>query len=259
MIDTILLSRWRHRRVWSEPARKLRTLESFAATEEDGGRDLEVAARRAADPDLRAHLARHAADELRHAALFRDHAAELRGALALAARDALEPERAYDLARHRSHELDAHGFLRAALCDEHGEIAYVAMLHVAERRAAELFRIHRDLNRGDPALAATFEAILKDEKYHVAYTERFLERWRAEGRGREVDAGLRLARGSRFLGAWKRLGLRSATGVSHAVLWAAYWLLLWPFALASRASRRRPALNELAGPVARTERITSQY
>lgn len=255
----MLLSRTRNRRAWSEPARKLRTLESFAATEEDGGRDLEVAARRVSDPELRAHLARHAADELRHAALFHGHAAELRGAFALAARDALEPDRAYDLARSRSHELDAHGFLRASLCEQQGEVAYVAMLHVAERRAAELFRIHRDLNRGDPGLAATFDAILKDEKYHVAYTERMLERWRANGRGREVDAGLRLARGSRFVDAWRRLGLRSAKGFSQAVLWLVYWLLLWPFGLASRAGRRRPAVLELAGSSASAERITRQY
>lgn len=259
MIFSGLLERARHRRVWSDPARKLRTLESFAATEEDGGRDLEVAARRASDPEVRGHLARHAADELRHAALFHGHAAELRGTFALAARDALEPDRAYDLARTRTHEQDAHGFLRAALCEQQGEVAYVAMLHVAERRAAELFRIHRDLNRGDPALVATFDEILRDEKYHVAYTERLLERWRASGRGREVDAGLRLARGSRLVDAWRRLGVRSAKGFSHVVLWAAYWLLLWPFGLASRAGRLRPAVKELAPGPAGAEKISSQY
>jgi carbamoyltransferase len=58
------------------------------------------------------------------------------------------------------------------------------MLHVAERRAAEFFRVQRELNHGDPELAASFDEILRDEKYHVAYTQRFLERWRAEGRGR---------------------------------------------------------------------------
>src|SRR5688572_2436588 len=259
MFASALFSRASQRRVWSDPARKLRTLESFAATEEDGGRDLELAARRVSDPELRAHLARHAADELRHAALFHAHAAELRSALALSARDALEPDRAYDLARQRRHELDAHGFLRAALCDEHGEVAYVAMLHVAERRAAELFQLHHDLNRTDPALRATFEAILKDEKYHVAYTQRFLDRWRAQGREREVENGLHLARGSRFLGAWKRLGVRSATGFSHTVLWVLYWLLLWPFALASRLGPRRPALRELADSAGKTGSITGQY
>ena len=251
--------RSRNRRVWTDPARKLRTLESFAATEEDGGRDLELAARRTLDPELGAHLARHAADELRHAALFRARAAALRAELSLPARDALEPAAVHDLSRgRRGHELDAHGFLRAALCEEQGEVAYVAMLHVAEGRAAELFQLHLELNRADPTLAPLFAEILRDEKYHVAYTERFLERWRAEGRAREVAAGLARARGSRLIAAWKRLGVRSATGIAHVVLFAGYWVLLWPFALTSRATRRRAATPELGVRAAR-ERLTSQY
>src|SRR5688572_2883061 len=56
------LARLRLRGVWREPARKLRTLESFAATEEDGGRDLEVAAVRGARRGrLRCHAARRRA------------------------------------------------------------------------------------------------------------------------------------------------------------------------------------------------------
>ena len=41
-----LLERWRYRSVWADPARKLRTLESFAETEEDGGKDLAKAVKR---------------------------------------------------------------------------------------------------------------------------------------------------------------------------------------------------------------------
>lgn len=252
-------ARLRHRRVWSDPARRLRTLESFAATEEDGGRDLELAARRTLDAELAEHLARHAADELRHAALFRACATALRAELALPARDALDPAAVHDLSHgRRGHELDAHGFLRAALCEQQGEVAYVAMLNVAERRAAELFQLHLELNRADPELAPLFAEILRDEKYHVAYTERFLERWRAEGRAREVAAGLAHARGSRLIAAWKRLGVRSATGIAHSVLFVGYWVLLWPFALASRAARRRaaPSAHESRAPRAQ---LTSQY
>ncbi len=241
-----LLARLRMQRVWSDPSRKLRTLESFAETEEDGGRDLEVAARRVADPDLRAHLMRHAADEKRHAALFRKHAADLRASRGLAARDAAEPDQAYDLSRGRKgHEVDAHGFFRSGLCDELGEVAYVAMLHVAEQRAAEIFRLHRQLNDGDPELCATFEDILRDEKYHVAYTQRFLERWRAEGRVREVEQGLSSAKGSRFLGAWKRVGVRSAAVFSQLVLFLMYWTLLLPFGIVARASRPGPSVRVL--------------
>ena len=240
----LLLAR-RYTRVWSDPARKLQTLQGFAATEEDGGRDLELAARRSADPEVRGHFQRHAADELRHAALFRQHADTLRARLARAGQGEVDPARMYDLSRgRRGHEIDAHGFFRAGLCDELGEVAYVAMLHVAEQRAARLFTLHGRLNAADPALAATFEEILRDEKYHVAYTERLLERWRAQGRGREVDEGLRSARSSRFLAAWKRLGLRSAGGLVRMLLLLMYWTLLAPFGLAARAARPAPAWSE---------------
>jgi rubrerythrin len=240
------LARWRHRGAWSDPARKLRTLESFAETEEDGGRDLEVAARRVGDPELRHHLLRHADDEKRHAALFRKHAAELRARLAQSARDAGESDSAYDLSRGRKgHEVDAHGFFRAGLCDELGEVAYVAMLHVAEERAAWIFAVHRGLNAADGELQATFEEILRDEKYHVAYTARFLERWTEQGRAHEVQKGLSSARTSRFLGAWKRLGLRSGAGFSQVLLFLCYWTLLAPFGVLARLGKPGPTAREL--------------
>lgn len=233
------LLRWRFRAVWSDPARKLRTLESFAETEEDGGRDLELSARRVHDASLREHLVRHAQDEKRHAALFRRHAAELRSKFALRARDPQESDQAYDLSRGRvGHEVDAHGFYRAGLCEELGELAYVAMLHVAERRAARVFDLHRSLIRDDPELRAILDEILTDEKYHVAYTNRFLEGWRAEGRDSEVRKGLNAAKASRFLAAWRRVGMRSAAGFSQTVLFILYWTLLVPFGLIARADRR---------------------
>jgi hypothetical protein len=222
-------------------------LQSFAATEADGGRDLELAARRTANEELRGHLLRHAADEERHAGYFRHHAAEARTALARQSGDPSDADHAYDLSRgKRGHEIDAHGFFRAGLFDELGEVAYVAMLHVAEQRAAELFAMHRRLNGHDAALAASFDEILRDEKYHVAYTARLLERWRAAGRSREVDAGLRAARASRFITAWKRFGLRSAAGFAHALLFVLYWTLLAPFGWIARRARALPAWREEA-------------
>lgn len=240
------LSFSRARAVWSDPQRKLRTLESFGETEEDGGRDLEVAARRVVDQDLRKHLLRHAEDEKRHAALFRKHASDLRAKTAQVARTADESE-AYDLSRGRKgHEIDAHGFFRAGLIDEMGEVAYVAMLHVAEQRAAETFALHRRLTLDDPELTASFDEILRDEKYHVAYTQRFLEKWEAEGRAREVEVGLRDARASRLIGAWRRLGVRSGAGFSQVVLFIFYYTVLAPFGLFARAKKAAPAARELA-------------
>jgi hypothetical protein len=232
----------RQARTWADPVRRLRTLQSFAATEADGGRDLELAARRTHNEELRGHLLRHAADEQKHAAFFRRYAAEARAALARHDGEPAEADQAYDLSRgKRGHEIDAHGFFRAGLFDELGEVAYVAMLHVAEQRAAELFSTHRRLNAHDAPLAESFDEILRDEKYHVAYTARLLERWRAAGRSREVEAGLRAARTSRFLGAWRQLGLRSAAGFAHVLLFVLYWTLLAPFGWIARRARVLPA------------------
>jgi hypothetical protein len=227
----------RYRSVWSDPRRKLLTLEGFARTEEDGGRDLLAAARRAEDAELRGHLERHARDELRHAALFRGRVAELEAA---SSRAGEVPDKPYDIVRwRRGVEVDAHGFYTAGLFDELGEIPYVAMLHVAERHAADLLALHRDLNEGDCATVALFDDILRDEKYHIAYTGTLLARWRARGRGREVEAGLAAARRSRLMGAWARVGTRSAAGLGRALLYAMYWTVLVPFALVARRARAR--------------------
>lgn len=226
----------RQRAVWTDPVRRFQTLLSFSETEEDGGKDLLAAARRVSDPDLRAHILRHAEDEVRHAELFRRRAAEL----AEEAGGTLErvgSDRAYDLSRGRGGEVDAHGFFDSGLCDELGEVAYVAMLHVAEQRAAELFELHHELNAHDPGTRAVFAEILKDEKYHVAYTGRFLEKWRRAGLGKEVDEGLDAARSSRLWGGWKRLGLRCGASLSRGVLRVLYWTLLLPFGLIARRSR----------------------
>ncbi len=228
------LARRRNRRVWTDPVRRVLTLQSFAETEEDGGKDLLAAARRISDPDLRLHIERHAEDEVRHASLFRNRAAEVRAEAGSVLSATDKNDKAYDLSRGRAGELDAHGFFNAGLCDEMGEVAYVCMLHVAEHRAAELFEMHHELTDHDPGTQAVFAEILKDEKYHVSYTGKFLDKWRADGREREVAEGLKAARSSRFIGAWKRLGVRSASGFGQVLLRVLYWTLIAPFGLFAR-------------------------
>jgi hypothetical protein len=117
------------------------------------------------------------------------------------------------------------------------------MLHVAEKRAAELFEVHCALNADDPRTHEMFEEILRDEKYHIAYTKTFLDKWRKQGRGVEVDKALKSARGSRLMGAWKRLGVRSAAGFSQAVLFVLYWTVLAPFGLLTRGRRNVATLQ----------------
>jgi hypothetical protein len=245
-----LLLRARSRAVWADPARKLRTLEGFSRTEGDGARDIEAALRHVTDPQLRALMERHAADEARHAELFRVRAAQLRALGGGGAGLAADPEKLYDLSFHRDPErgeVDAHGFFTAGVFEERGEIAYVAMLHVAERRAAAIFRVHRDVLRDDPETSAIFDEILRDEQFHVAYTGKQLQRWRKAGRGREVRSALSEARGSRFVGAWKRAGARAGASFGRGLLTVLYSTVLAPFALLTRWRHERAGWHEPQG------------
>lgn len=247
------------RALWSDPLRSIRTLDSFSKTEEDGGLDLSAAARCVTDPELKRSLELHAIDERRHAELFRTRASELRALSAALPQPSHDTLRAYDLARGRaSSAQDAHGSFTAGLCDELGEVAYVAMLHVAERRAAALFEQHHAVVHDDERTRAIFAEILTDEKFHIAYTGNCLKRWRREGRSAEVKAALRRARGSRFIGAWKRFGARSAGSFGRVVLWLLYWTLLLPFAL---HAKRRVAPAGWRAPVKPTapDPLRSQY
>lgn len=251
--------RRRCRAVWADPARKARTLESFSQTEANGGADIAAAAKRATNPDLRGHLQRHALDEVRHAEMFRSRAVALHAAGVGKGRGTGLAERASNLSTSPAEGgFDAHGFLPGSSIDEVGDVVYVARLHVAEKEAARLFALHRDLNRKDPETAAIFESILKDEKYHVSWTGTFLERWRREGRSREVKEALSEAKGSRLLGAWKRLGVRSGAGFGRVTMFIFYYTLAVPFALISRRKHQALEWTDDSDPGG-VESLRSQY
>ncbi len=256
----------RRRALWTDPARTIRTLEAFARTEADGGRDISMAARRVAVPELGAHLERHAEDERRHAELFRRRAAELRerqGGLAVPKGSG---ERVYELRSASGYvstegevALNEHGFFGFGQIDELGEVAYVAMLHVAEKNAAAEFSAHHAALTHDPETRAIFAAILKDEKYHVAYTGTFLDRWKKSGRGAEVKSALSAARGSRLIGRLKRTGLRAGARVGRIQLWLLYYTLFAPVGLIASRSGKAPAWAEPAGAAEGADEARSPY
>ncbi len=111
-------------------------------------------------------------------------------------------------------------------------------------RAAEIFSIHQKLTKNDAETSALFARVYQDEKYHVSYTGKILDRWRAEGRKAEVDRAIRDAKRSRFFGAWKRFGARSATGTGKGLLFLSYWTLLLPFGLLCRGRRMANGWHE---------------
>lgn len=223
------------RQVWADPERTILTLESFARTETDGAADIARAASRTVDPWLRDHLERHAEDERRHGDMFRELARTRRAARPRtpAAGVAIP----FDLTRGRpdgEDSVNAHGFLETDRYDDFQDVPFVAMLHVAEKKAASLFEVQHELTGHLPDVQAAFRTILKDEQYHVSYTRSALERFREQGRGREVSRALKAASEARLLGSWKRLGARATGNLGRLLLFVAYFTVCAPFALASR-------------------------
>src|SRR6266542_3470161 len=112
-----------HRWVWSDVQRRARKLLTFSETEADGAHDISRAAELTRDPSLRLLYLRHAADEQRHAVLFRRRGRELNDSSREPVFEAnwLAPgERGLD-------DLDV---------QSEGDEALLAFLHLSEKAAA---------------------------------------------------------------------------------------------------------------------------
>ncbi|MFL5310691.1 MAG: hypothetical protein ACJ79H_09595 [Myxococcales bacterium] len=231
-----------HRWVWRDPHRRARKLLRFAETEADGGRDLSRAAELTSDPLLRRLYLRHAEDELRHAALFRDRGRallrELPRARAGFEANWLAPgERGLDDLR----------------VDGERDDSLLAFLHLSEKAAAQRFAIYRQVLGHDPATRAVFDDVLHDEAFHMTYTQTQLARVAARG----TRTKLFRARIGRLWKAYLRAAAALASLLGTLLLRIQYFVVLPPFAfLARRAAKREPP-----GFVAarRPSRLTSQY
>ena len=215
-----------HRWVWRDPHRCARKLLRFADTEADGGRDISRAAELTPDPLLRRLYLRHAHDELRHATLFRTRARTLllslpRAPAAFEANWLAPGERGLDDLR----------------LDGGGDDALLAFLHLSEKAAARRFAIYRQVLAHDRETQAVFDEVLKDEVFHMSYTQMQLARV-AEQRSR---ARLWQARLGRVWKAYLRAAAALASVLGTLLLRLQYFLILPPFAwLARRAQQREP-------------------
>ncbi len=216
-----------HRWIWQDPRRRARKLLRFADTEADGGRDLSRAAELTSDALLRRLYLRHAQDEQRHAALFRQRGRALMSGLPPTAEAGFEAnwfapgERGLD-------DLQVDGERDASL---------LAFLHLSEKAAAGRFVIYQEVLSTDPGTRAVFADILRDEAFHMSYTHSQLARI-APKRHR-----LRLwqARLGRIWKGYLRVAAAIAGVLGTVLLWLQYAILLPPFALlAKRAARREP-------------------
>lgn len=189
---------------WRDPAAKNR---EFAETEAFGGADLLRAAGRVEDPWMRRQLLRHADDEVRHAALL--------GGAETARHSPLGAALAGDTEAREGVDIDALG-----------DVGFVAFVHVSEAIATAQFERAGAVNAEN---AAIYASILADERRHVAWTARALERFRERGRGAEVDAALSRERWRVRLVPLRWLAGRLADGVSAIVLTLLYYVALLPF------------------------------
>jgi hypothetical protein len=226
-----------YRWVWSDANRRGRKLLQFAAVEADGGKDIARAAEVTTDPLLRRLFLMHAADEVRHADLFRRRGlALLRGTTGGAGEwsstDWLAPgERGLDDLRVRR--------------GRDGDL--LAFLHLSEKSAAQDFEVYCQVLDRDAPTRAVFEEVLRDEQHHMRYTLAQLSRIAPGRRGWLLWS----SRAGRLWRAYLRLASALAGAMGAIILTLQYFVILPPFALLAQrnASRQNRGWIPVAPPL----------
>ena len=212
---------------WRLPGWPARFAASFADSERASCVDMLAAAEHTERADLRRKYFIHALDESRHAGLFLARCVALGGGKDRA-RAALDDSGA----------LQRHGTVEGkSMFERLGELEFLAFVWVAEADAVEQFGVYLDRELPDPDTRATLQTILKDEHFHVSYSNQELERFRKQGRDHDVTWALRRVRGNRLLEAWLRFSRDFGAVVTALWLCAAYALVLGPFRLVARPER----------------------
>jgi hypothetical protein len=234
-----------HRWIWRNAQRRARKLLNFAEIEADGGRDLVRAAELTRDPTLRRLYLVHAADEERHAALFRNRGNALLRSLPARSPRALQldwvspGERGLD-------DLRVHSESDASL---------LAFLHLSEKAAAGHFATYCDVLHDDPPTSAVFREVMHDETFHMNYTLAQLTRIAPKRR----PILLWRARFGRLWKAYLRLMSAIAGVLGTVVLTLQYFILLPPFAFLAKRAERREVPGWTIVPPERARALESQY
>jgi hypothetical protein len=231
--------------IWSDPVRRARNLLRFAETEADGGRDILRAAELTDDPRLRRLFLRHAADEQRHAQMFRARGGALLRSLSGVADDRFRT----DWLAPGERGLDD---LRV---EAEGQGSLLAFLHLSEKSAARDFALYRDVLDRDPVTHALFDEILRDEAFHMTYTLAQLKRV-APRRSGWLLWGARL---NRLWKGYLRAASALANLISGIVLTLLYFLILPPFAFLAMRAAAREAVGWTPVAPARGGSLRRQY
>jgi len=202
----------------------------FSHTGAGRGLDMLAAAEETTSAELRRKFFQHALDEQKHARLFAQRATSLAGARSRA-RAVLD-----DANYIRSHDVRP----VESRYSELGDLRFMAFVWLAELRGAQQLDVYAELLAGDPESVGIFQEIAQDERSHIAYSRRELDRLVQDGHGKSVSRALLIARLSRLRDGWLRAMRRIGELMASCWLLAVYFLILPPFALLARRERRRP-------------------
>jgi hypothetical protein len=111
----------------------------------------------------------------------------------------------------------------------------LAFLHLSEKAAARRFAIYRQVLTHDRETQAVFDEVLKDEVFHMSYTQMQLVRVAAE----RSRARLWQARLGRLWKGYLRIAAALASVLGTLLLRLQYFLILPPFALLARQAQQR--------------------
>ncbi len=214
--------------VFRIPGRAASKMAEFAHTEAGSALDMLAAAEETNVPSLRAKFFRHALDERRHARMFTHRASVLANGRQRV-RAVLE-----DAGYLLSHGIRSKESLHTQMTDAE----FFAFIWVAEMRGAQQFDVYASLMASDSESAAMFAEIGNDERFHISYSRKELDRMIADGRGKEVRRAIRKVRRQRFAQAWLRVSRRIGDVMSGLWLTLAYFVVIGPFALIVRATER---------------------
>lgn len=204
----------------------MRLMTAFSQAERGSAYDVIAALEQTARRELRRTYLFHALDESRHARIFRQRV------------QALGRQDRAEAALVDAGSLRATGIIgEAPLFEQMGELEFLAFVYVVESLALEQFQVYCDHGMPDPDTIAALRAIADDEKFHISYSRRELDKYRAAGRGAEVRAALFRVRARRIWQAWLRLSRRLGDAVSTLWLWALYLVCVAPFRPMARVER----------------------
>ncbi len=208
---------------WRRPTGPVRLMTAFSQAERGSAYDVIAALEETDRRELRRTYLFHALDEARHARIFRDRV------------QALGRQDRAQAALTDSGSLRSAGIIgEEPLFQQMGELEFLAFVFVVESLALEQFNVYCDHAMPDPDTTAALRAIANDEKFHISYSRRELEKYRAAGRGAEVRAALFKVRARRVWQAWLRLSRRMGDAVSTLWLWLLYLVGVGPFRLMAR-------------------------